>query len=209
MGKSYKRNYKRRSKRMRRSCDMKVDLLYRTPCQGLPLNSDFSQGGGNQQVNNVGVTSGCSSYQIDVTQPPVGGQAVIGGNPSNCLSSQMTNVTNFGGASGGGGAACAGYTFGLSPSDQIAGQAGVKSFAPNCMYGAGNGKKGKGTKANKAKPKDKNAKAKPKPNKPKLSKKDNTILRNAIDNYCVRKQIKCSRKFKKDLYNVVRERLCN
>lgn len=221
MGKSYKRNIKRnlkrRTKRMRRSCDMNVDLLYRTPCQGLPLNSAFSQSGGNQQVNNGDITSGCSSYQLDVSQPNVGGQTVVGGNPSNCLDTQMINATNFGhttGQMGGGGAACTGYTFGLDPSQQIAGQAAVRASAPNCMYGevAGGGRsKGKAKPKPRAKAKSR-SKAKPKQAKGvsrKLSKQDNTILKNAIDNYCVRKQIKCSRKFKKDLYNIVRERLCN
>jgi hypothetical protein len=214
MRKSYRRNYTRKnirrinskskskSKRFRGSCDMSLDLNYKTPCQGLPLKSNFALNGG----YNANPSSGCTSYQIDVTQPFVGGQSVVSGNPDGCLENQMNNTSNFG--LSGGGASCTGVGFGLNESQQIAGQPGVFNYSPNCMYGeVSGGAKAKGAKAKGAKAKGAKAKgAKAKGSN--MSKKDGKILRDAVNKYCERKQMKCTLKFKKDLYNIVRERLC-
>ncbi len=207
-------------KNNRRSCDMTYVSSYRTPCQGLPLDADFTKGqmGGDISPNHVDQSLGCVSYNFDLASPQVAGQPIIGGNPSNCLSSQMTQYSNFNPVPQnnqiGGGASCSGVGFDLS--EQIAGMPVVTRNAPNCLYGetatpraivSGGGKKRKSKRAKGKKVKDRTPT--PGPIKLAKTKRNKILLKKGVDAYCKRKNIKCSKKLKDKLYNTVINRLCN
>jgi hypothetical protein len=217
------RNYIKKNNRS--SCDMNYISSYRTPCQGLPIDSDFTKGqmGGDISSNHVDNSMGCVSYNFDLTSPQVAGQPIIGGNPSNCLSSQMTDYSNFNPVPQnnqiGGGASCSGVGFDLS--DQIAGMPVITRNAPNCLYGettfpraiiSGGGKKKKRGKSLRNRPPT------PAPNKKKKkltkiklpkTKRNKILLKKGVERYCKRKNIKCSKKLKNKIYNTVINRLCN
>ena len=185
-----RRNVKRtkRTKRITRnkkssSCGSGVNLNYRSPINSLPLDRDFSLKGG---------YSACTSYKIDLEQPNVGGQSIISGNPDGCLGSQMNNTTNFGHT--GGGASCAGV--GLDLSQQIAGKPVILNYSPNCLYGETSGGGNKSKSKSKSKSKRKHS-------------KDDASLKKSITNYCKQNHIKCDKKFKDDLYKIIKAKLCN
>ena len=214
------RKYKKKSNR--RSCDMQFVSSYRTPCQGLPLDADFAirQAGGFQNSNHVDVSRGCVSYNVDVHSPQVAGMPIISGNPNGCLVGQMDGTSGFNpppvNTQGGGGASCTGVGFDLST--QIAGRPVILNNAPNCLYGEvanpnavlsggemntpspilsggarGRGKKGRGKKARGAK----------------MTKRNKTVIKTAINKYCKKKNFKCSKKMKDQIYNTVINRLCH
>ena len=210
---SKKSNKKYNKKNNRRSCDMTYVSSYRTPCQGLPLDTDFTKGqlGGDISPNHVDQSLGCVSYNFDLAAPQVAGQPIVGGNPSNCLTSQMTQYSNFNPVPQnnqiGGGASCSGVGFDLS--DQIAGMPVVNRNAPNCLYGevaspraivsgGGRKKKGKGKKS-----------SSPKTVKLPKTRRNKELLKRGIDSYCKRRNVKCSKKLKQKIYNTVINRLCN
>lgn len=202
------RKYKRKSNRT--NCGMNYMSSYRTPRQSLPLDYNFAIGG------QYGGNNGCDSYSVNVGEPQVAGQPVISGNPMGCLSSQMAGSSNFNppvnNYQAGGGASCTGVGFDLS--NPIGGGAGIVNYAPNCSYGttahypnavlsggemntpspllSGGGKK-----------KKKSAKG------VKMTKRNKKSVKSAINNYCRKKNIKCSQKIKNKIYNTVIKNLCN
>ena len=124
------RKYKKKSNRG--SCNMTYKSSYRTPCQALPLDADFAiQEGGNVDLDS---SRGCSSYSVDVSQQ-IAGRPIISGNPSDCLSTQMSEYSTFSQPTQqvGGNASCSGVGFDLS--SPIAGNATIVNYAPNCLHG--------------------------------------------------------------------------
>jgi hypothetical protein len=204
---------KYRKKSNRTNCGMTYTSSYRTPCQSLPLDANFAIGG------QYGGNNGCVSYNVDVNAPQVAGQPVISGNPVGCLSSQMLGPSSFNQPNinyqAGGGASCTGVGFDLS--NPIGGSAGIVNYAPNCLYGetaqypnavlsggemntpspvlSGGGKK--------KKKKNKYAKG------VNMTKRNQKAVKSAINNYCRKKKIKCSKKIKNKIYNTVIRNLCN
>lgn len=222
------RKYKKKSNR--RSCDMKFVSSYRTPCQALPLDADFAirQAGGFQNSNHVDVSRGCVSYNVDVHAPQVAGMPVISGNPSGCLAGQMDGSSAFNppatNTQVGGGASCTGVGFDLS--SQIAGRPVVLNNAPNCLYGEvanpnpvlsggemntpspvlSGGARGKGrgrVRGNKSRAKKGKGKGTP------ITNRNKKVIKTAINKYCKKKNFKCSRKMKDQIYNTVINRLCH
>jgi len=214
----------------RGSCDMKFESLYRTPCQGLPLDAGFGikQNGGTQGSEHVDVSRGCVSYNVDVIAPQVAGQPVITGNPHGCLNTQIDGASSFNPPTKqeGGGASCTGVGFDLS--NQIAGQPIIHNSAPNCLYGevanpnavvSGLGMNtpspilSGGAKVKKARGKSKKSSAKrAKVNKPSakpMTKRNQKTIKKAIDNYCKNKNFKCTKKVKDQIYNKVVEKMCH
>ena len=224
------RNYKKKSNRS--SCGMKYVSSYRTPCQALPLDANFaiSQSGG-FQGNNVDVSRGCVSYNVDVNAPQIAGQPVISGNPTGCLSGQMDGSSAFNPPApnymAGGGASCSGVGFDLT--SQIAGQPVVLNNAPNCLYGevanpnavlsggemntpspvlSGGRRKSK-SKSKSKKGKKRNTKRRVAKGVKKSTKRNKKVVKQAINDFCKKKNLKCSKKIKNRIYNSVISRLCD
>ena len=218
---------KKYKKSNRGSCGMTYVSSYRSPCNKLPLNRDFinTQFGGTQDnINNLDLSNGCTSYNVDVNSPQVAGRSVISGNPTGCLNSQMNNVNSFNPPiidqnGGGNGASCSGVGFDLSKN--IGGHSVIVNNAPNCLYGevvntnvssnmntpypilsVGGGK----TEKKKRKTSNKNIRNK---NIRKPTTKKKKIILNSINKYCKQKNIKCSQKIKDQIYNIVIQTLCH
>ena len=206
---SKRRNSKKklRSRRTKRvgNCNMVHDMLYKPPCQGVVV-----RGGGELDpgvavpINHV--PSGCESYQIDVTQGYVGGQPIVSGNPVGCLDTQMHNFSR---TQGGGGAACpSGYTLDLSQG-HIGGRPVYIPINDHCgdsiSHFAGGARRGKGSGRGRGKGRGRGRGMKK--NRSKGS--SNRNLKSAIEKFCTRRRKSCSKKFKKNLYNQVKRKLCN
>jgi hypothetical protein len=201
------------TKKNRGSCDMIYKSSYRTPCHSLPLDAKFAirggqMGGYQSQINGyntpdfVEPSNGCVSYNVDVNAPQVAGRAIITGNPAGCLDNQMSHHSTFDPVTKqvGGGASCTGVGFDLSKS--IGGQPIRQNYSPNCLFGETVSSPRAVLSGGRRK------KNKPKKKKRGLSKKENKILKDAIKNHCKKRKIKCSKKMKDKLYDIVIDKLC-